>query len=75
MQRPLRDELVQNLNDDFGDIVSSGRIVAGGPLPSEELHLGLPRLRFVFNRRDVGRLRLLIDRINEMDAVNDESSG
>jgi uncharacterized protein (TIGR00730 family) len=55
-------------NQDFADIVIGGRIEQRGPLPEEsnepELN-DLPRLVFHFNRRHLGRLRQLINRIND----------
>ena len=58
---------VERLNEEFGDILSSGRIEASGPLPAEiddEDALDCARLAMWFDRRSLGRLRLLIDRLN-----------
>lgn len=59
---------VDILNDKFGDILSpGGRIVLSGPLPQEadEPEIAtLPRLIVDFNKMDFGRLRHLIDSIN-----------
>ena len=58
---------VDQLNRDFADIVASGRIekAAAHPLESDDEHLqDLPRIVFNFNRRDFGRLRMLVDAIN-----------
>jgi uncharacterized protein (TIGR00730 family) len=65
MQRPLTDGQVDELNGDFGDLVAEGRIEQRGPFDAESDCLDLPRLTFVFAKRSYGRLRLLIDRINE----------
>ncbi|GAB4108073.1 MAG: TIGR00730 family Rossman fold protein [Phycisphaeraceae bacterium] len=70
MRRPLLEEQVIQLNDEFADLVKEGRIEQGGPLPQEQLYPDLPRLRFVFVKRAYGRLRMLVDRINELDAEN-----
>ena len=70
MQRPLKDFQIENLNDQFAALVAEGRIEQCGPLPAEKTHLNLPRLRWVFTKRDYGTLRLLIDRINVFDAEN-----
>jgi uncharacterized protein (TIGR00730 family) len=64
-------ELLDRLNDEFRDIVESGRIIRSDALPleSDDAHLaGLPRLVFQFNRKDIGRLRQMVDVINSSDA-------
>ena len=70
MQRPLRDPQVQELNEEFVDLVKEGKIEQGGPMEQEQSHLELPRLRFHFAKRAYGRLRMMVDRINEMDKLN-----
>jgi len=63
------DELLEEINTSFADILSGGRFSSGGPLPEEkdEPELAkLPRLVFRFNRHDLGRLRQLIDRLNRV---------
>jgi hypothetical protein len=61
--------LLKKLNDRFADILTSpGTIDLSGPLPEEddESELSsLPRLVIDFSRKDFGRLRNLIDVINE----------
>jgi len=55
------------INDEFTDILEEGRFTLSGALPEEkdEPELAeLPRLFFQFNRRNLGRLRQLIDVIN-----------
>ncbi len=59
-------ELIERLNAEFSDIVS-GKIIRSAALPqeSDDPHLAdLPRLVFQFNRRDIGRLRQMVDVIN-----------
>ncbi len=67
MQRRLTDEQMDTVNADFADILVDGVFEQTGPLPAErdetEL-LELPRLAFHFNRRNLGRLRALINYIN-----------
>jgi uncharacterized protein (TIGR00730 family) len=67
------DEATQErLHDEFSDILAKGRFTVRGPLSEErdEPDLAdLPRLVFHFNRRDLGRLRQLIDWLNENIAV------
>ena len=69
MHRPLTADHISQINDEFADLVVEGRIEQSQADRSETLHLDLPRLRFTFIRRKYGRLRLLIDRINEMDRM------
>ena len=70
MQRPLLASQIEQLNDEFGDLVAKGSIKQGGPLETETEHLELPRLRFVFTKHGYGRLRKLIDQINAFDVDN-----
>ncbi len=54
------------LSREFAGILSSGAIEASDALPEEEGEVpGLPRLVLHFDRRNQGRLRRLIDRLNE----------
>ncbi len=74
LARPIPEEAVARLGREFSDIVSSGTFRLGGSLPDEtdEPGLGgLPRLIFRFNRRDFGRLRMLIDALNREGAAGD----
>ena len=67
LNRELSPELVADIGRDFSDLLSEGEFRQTKALPAErnESHLrSLPRLVFQFNRRDLGRLRQLIDRIN-----------
>ena len=59
--------LLDRLNAEFGDILEAGKIEQTPALPAEanDTHLAaLPRLRFRFDRRSLGRLRRMIDLIN-----------
>lgn len=67
MNSPLPAGALTVLQKEFSDIVESGTIVEGGPLPSEETWLDKPRLALWFDRRSHGRLRQLIDFINTVD--------
>ena len=61
-------EFVERLNAEFADIVEKGRIerVEAHAFEEDDEHLAdLPRLAFRFNRRDLGRLRQMVDRIND----------
>jgi uncharacterized protein (TIGR00730 family) len=58
---------LESLNEDFADIVQGEkfRVIEATPEELEdEDEVNLPRLAFGFNRRDYGRLRELIDRLN-----------
>lgn len=66
IRRPLAEKELDALNSEFADLIEEGRIELSGPLEEEQEYPDLPRLSFVFTRRDYGRLRMMIDRINEM---------
>jgi len=61
------ESLMALLNDEFSDIVVSGKIEKIAPTPAEiktNDNTDLPRIRLHFDRRHLGRLRLLVDRLN-----------
>lgn len=64
---PLPEAALARLNGQFGDLLSSGKIEQhSGPLDGEEgLYPEKARLTLHFNRRSIGRLRRLIDALNE----------
>jgi hypothetical protein len=63
-------EALERLNRDFKDILKKGGIDVCDALPKENGELpGLPRVVLHFNRRSHGRLRLLIDQLNELVSV------
>lgn len=60
-------EFVEQLNIEFKDILESGIItkVDAHDLEMDDEHLvDLPRISLLFNRKNLGRLRQMIDRIN-----------
>ena len=65
---PPSPALIESLNRNFRDILTEGEVRATGPL-SEEADdpetLSLPRLLVPFNRKGFGRLRKMIDVIND----------
>ena len=67
LERPLSLETLAQINDTFADILKEGTYEqAPGPLEGEDGELPeKARLVFAFNRQDAGRLRCLINRINE----------
>ncbi|MBL8821289.1 MAG: LOG family protein [Planctomycetia bacterium] len=67
LKRKLSVTEVQYLNDRFADVLKEGTIEQTGAQPDEhqDTHLAdLPRLKFIFNRQRLGRLRQMIDVIN-----------
>jgi uncharacterized protein (TIGR00730 family) len=67
LQHALEPPLLERIRQEFHDIVGSGTFEQTGALPEEanDTHLlDLPRLRFRFDRRSLGKLRMLIDLIN-----------
>jgi uncharacterized protein (TIGR00730 family) len=60
-------EQLDRLNDEFSDIAGGGKIALRKPLPQERDEFPeLQRITLRFNRRDVGKLRRLIDRLNAL---------
>jgi len=65
--KPITQEHIRHLNQNFKDLLSSGRFTVSLPLEqerNEEDILHLHRLIFRFNRINNGRLRKLIDYMN-----------
>jgi uncharacterized protein (TIGR00730 family) len=67
-------ELLEEINEDFNDILAEGRFELTGALREEHdepTTIALPRLVFRFNRRNLGRLRQLIDCLNRGGVENE----
>jgi uncharacterized protein (TIGR00730 family) len=67
-------DLIAELNDEYVDILASGKIEAIEPTDPEVAdgdNLDLYRLQMHFDRRHFGRLRLLVDRLNEVARTGD----
>jgi uncharacterized protein (TIGR00730 family) len=60
------EETLQKLNDEFADIMAGPiEVVETSPIERKDDDVpDLPRIGFVFDRRHVGRLRKLVDRLN-----------
>lgn len=61
---------VEKLNREFGDIVKEGEIELTGPTQEEIADndlVELPRISLVFNGKRVGRLRLFIGALNDLE--------
>ncbi|MGL5134913.1 MAG: LOG family protein [Planktothrix sp.] len=76
LKSELSDQQVEQLNTEFHDMLSKGRIEKAQCLPEE---MGddteqLPRLTFHFNQRRVGRLYQMIYMINSMGATSPEAA-
>ena len=65
LRRPLRQVHVEQLNDEFGVLVREGQIHQREAYGVEGEYLDLPRVAFTHTRRSYGRVRALIDRIND----------
>lgn len=66
-KEPPRD-LIRSIDSEFRDIVTEGRIERVSASQREiddEDHPQLPRIALNFDRRHLGRLRLLVDRLND----------
>ncbi len=77
IKRPPTPGQIQQLNDEFSDIVVSGSIdvteATDAEISSDD-HPELPRVALHFNRRSLGRLRRLIDAINSFPVDEGEQS-
>ncbi|MEX0936639.1 MAG: TIGR00730 family Rossman fold protein [Pirellulales bacterium] len=74
LQEALHPSLLNDINEEFVDILTEGEFTQQGPLKDEKdeptlAHLS--RLTFRFNRRSLGRLRQLIDAINRGSVAAD----
>ncbi|MDX2214259.1 MAG: LOG family protein [Oculatellaceae cyanobacterium bins.114] len=72
----LPDEKLEDLNQNFSDILITGRIEKSVALPQEQEHeiATLPRLVMHFNQRDLGRLYQMIRLINQLGVVAPEAA-
>jgi uncharacterized protein (TIGR00730 family) len=68
LTQTLSDDLVDEINQNFAHILVDGKFTLAAALPEERDEpalVALPRLVFHFDRRNLGRLRQLVDFINE----------
>ncbi len=68
LKHSLSGEMMESLNTEFHDILVSGSIEQREAFSEEDSEpeiADLPRLSLMFNRRNLGRLRELINRINQ----------
>lgn len=68
----LTETAVEQLNEEFGDIVVQGKIEKCEAFPEEakDPTVALPRLAFEFNQRDFARLMQMIRRVNELETIS-----
>ena len=67
LQKPLTDHAIEGLKEEFADLFEKRPLIVTSPLKAEKNEpdtLHLPRLTCGPHRRNFGRLRQLIDRIN-----------
>jgi hypothetical protein len=70
----LSDADVEQLNENFSDILVKGRIEKSQPLPQEKQDVadGYSHLVMYFNQRDLGRLYQFIAALNQFGAPTEE---
>ena len=69
LQRRPTEAQLADIQKQFADLLARGTFRVSGPLPvenDEPTLADLPRLIFTFHRRDHGRLRMLIDHLNDL---------
>lgn len=64
--KPLTPDQLAQLNQDFPILVKEGGMEQRGALEEETDYPDLPRLTFIFTRRNYGRLRELINTLNAL---------
>ncbi len=78
LKNALSDEFLTRLNHEFHDLLLEGEIerVEAHHHEHDESHLvHLPRIALHFNRRETGRLRQMLDAINDEGASMESTSG
>ncbi|WP_432797386.1 LOG family protein [Poriferisphaera sp. WC338] len=70
IKRAITDSQLEQLNDEFGSLVKTGKITQGPALKQEREHNELPRILFESHKSQYGKLRMLIDKLNDFDTIN-----
>ena len=65
MRSSITEDQVGVLNEQFATLIAEGKMELSGPLLGETDHLQLPRLIFTHTRKEFGKLRQLIDALNQ----------
>jgi len=76
LKKQPSDALIASINDEFSDIVVSGsieKIEATAAEVNDDDHVDLPRVQLHFDRRHLGKLRRLVDRLNSAASEDDAS--
>jgi uncharacterized protein (TIGR00730 family) len=69
LEKELADAYIEQLNEEFSDLLKSGKIERTNFLPEEADEPGLlskPRIAFLYNKKSPGRLNQMIWKINEL---------
>ena len=77
LRKAPSDDLLARLNDEFSDIIVTGKLERAEPSAPEiedDDALDMERIKFVFDRRHFGRLRQLIDTLNNEAGLPDTTS-
>lgn len=69
LRAPLDPVDIESLNDEFADIIASGTVRSTEPYEAERDFRALPRIVFRHTKHKFGRVRALIDRLNEFDPI------
>lgn len=72
LEKELPDLAIRQLNEEFADIMTTGKIEKIGALPEEANEpqiLDKPRIAFAYNHKSASRLKQMIDRINRLGQV------
>jgi hypothetical protein len=72
----LSDQAIEQLNDEFSDLLLKGKIERCQPFPQEsgDETEDLPRLMMYFNQRDYGRLHRFISVLNQLGESRPETT-
>jgi hypothetical protein len=65
IKHKVTEEQLDQLNTEFAGLVKEGSITQRGPYDEEKDHRDLTRIAMTHTRRNIGRVRNLIDRLND----------
>jgi hypothetical protein len=64
----ISESQLADINDQFSDLVDDGVMKQCSALKGETEHMDCPRIAFVHTKRDWGRMRQLIDYLNDLES-------